>query len=289
MRLLKDNELVDLLTGPNPIVTGHGYTDLDGWYAKASPVQPCSIDLTIGDVFLPGANRNEAGGELAPHSRYSLRPGQTAIVTTREELRLRPNLAAIGFPPSRVSFQGILMTNPGHVDPGYIGKLRFTIINMSSQQYALVRGASIGTLLVFELSGPSTRDWPTRGNAALPITQGNIDILSSDFVDVERRAQEISDQTVSKATFRAVLISAIVPALVALAAIFAPIVLPWNRQIENDVKVLKESLSVERVQNRIGRLEEDLKVVKAATCRQSPPAAYCAPEGIISPKPKIRQ
>jgi hypothetical protein len=101
VKVLKDDELVSLVTGADPILTDHEYHD--DWYAKVSPVQPCSIDLTIGNIFLPGANRDAAGGELAPETGYHLGPGQTAIVTTRETLHLRPNLAAFGFPPSRVS------------------------------------------------------------------------------------------------------------------------------------------------------------------------------------------
>jgi deoxycytidine triphosphate deaminase len=282
MKLLKDDQLVSEVTGAAPIVTGHGYTD--DWYAKFSPIQACSIDLTVGDIFLPGSKREESGGESAPLARYNLRPGQTAIVTTREEIHLSSNLAAIGFPPSRVSFKGILMTNPGHVDPGYVGRLRFTLINMGSQQYPLERGVPIVTLLVVELSSHATRDWPTRGNAAPAITQGNIDILSSDFLDVERRAEEISNKAVSKATFRAIYISAIVPVVGALLGLFATIFMPpWGRQLETDVKVLKESLSVEKTQNRIEKLEEELKVIKAATCRQSPRPGYCEPPGSAVP------
>ena len=137
MRLLKDDELVPLVRGANPILTGHGYDDgaaVGPWYLRQSPVQPCSIDLTVGEIFLPGTTREEDGGADHPKASHNLDRGQTAIVTTREILHLRSNLAAIGFPPSHVSFQGLLMTNPGHVDPGYVGRLRFTVMSKLTVQ-----------------------------------------------------------------------------------------------------------------------------------------------------------
>jgi deoxycytidine triphosphate deaminase len=279
MKLLKDDELYGWVTGQTPIITGHNYTE--DWYAKRSPIQPSSIDLTIGNIFLPGAKRDEAGGETAPLPGHNLRPGQTAILTTREQINLPANLAAIGFPPSSVSSKGILMTNPGHIDPGFSGHLDFTIINMGSQEYPLERGAAIVTVLVFELSGAAHRDWHERTNTAGGITQRQIDILSADFLDVTRRAKDIAHNAVTKATFRATLISVIVPALlVALPTLFMP---PWGRQLETDVKVMKESLSVDKANTRLTKLEEEMQKIKAATCQQTPLPRYCDPATTRAP------
>lgn len=62
-------------------------------------------------------------------------------------------LAGIGFPPTSVSAKGVLMTNPGHVDPGFIGHLQFTLINMGKDRFTLAQADRIVTLLLFELDG----------------------------------------------------------------------------------------------------------------------------------------
>jgi deoxycytidine triphosphate deaminase len=126
MRLLTDDELVVQVTGSRPIVVGV-YPQAD-WYSKDSPVQPSSIDLHIGSIYLPGVDSNAPGGVPRPKTEHILKPGRTAVVLTREEFKLPGHIAGIGFPPSHISFQGILMTNPGHVDPGYSGPMRFTVI-----------------------------------------------------------------------------------------------------------------------------------------------------------------
>lgn len=285
MTLLRDEELLPLLSGSTPIVTGHGYKD--DWYAKGSPIQPSSIDMTIGDIFLPGAKLEDGGGEKHPLSRFSLNPGQTAIVTTRETVHLSPDLAAIGFPPSSVSFKGLLMTNPGHLDPGYTGKLRFTVINMGSQQYPLDQGASIVTLLIFKLSSPSKRDWQTRGNADSIIKQENIDLLCDDFMDIRRRAKKIADRAVRRAVTWATVLATVVTLSIPLVAFllgqYSPEKTSWGHAIESSVNVLKESCSVERSRNRIEALEDSVRTIKAATCKQAPLPPYCESQPPLGP------
>jgi len=284
MKLLKDDELVPLVIGANPILTDHQYAG--DWYAKLSPVQPCSIDLTIGAIYLPGAKSDETGGAQAPVESRNLRPGQTAIMTTKETLHLRSNLAAIGFPPSHVSFQGLLMTNPGHVDPGYVGPMHFTVINMGSQEYPLRRNAPIVTLLVFELSDNSHRDWRARGNEAAPIRQESIDALSRDFLDVTRRATEITEKGVKDATFRTTWIGGAFTAVVALVGFASASFMPaWRYDLEKQMAGIKEWSNVVKTEARVASLESDLAAIKAVTCKQSPRLSYCPPAPSTAIKP----
>src|SRR6266700_3695817 len=159
MKLLKDDELQTLYVGTSPVITGvpipSSHTD------PKSPVQPSSIDLHIGKICVPAEDASQPPSERTS-GRHSLVPGQTAVLTTREHLRMRPNLAAIGFPPSHVSVQGILMTNPGHVDPGYVGPMHLTVINMGRDSYDVSIGDAIVTVIFFELEANVTADYSAR-------------------------------------------------------------------------------------------------------------------------------
>ena len=98
--LLRDEELVNL---DPTIVTG---LDRSGdLYSAKSKIQPASIDLTIGDIFLPEMKQNEEGSLQKPLKFHRLGSGHTAIVQTKEKLDLPSDLAAIGFPPTIVSTQ----------------------------------------------------------------------------------------------------------------------------------------------------------------------------------------
>src|SRR5216683_926386 len=153
-------------------------------YSKDSPVQGCSLDLHIGDIYLPGKKEDEIGGTQNPKLDVELETGATAVVTTKERLHLPGDVAGFGFPPSRVSFRGLLMTNPGHVDPGYEGVMRFTVINMAKEAYHLKRGDRIVRLLLFRMDKAAHADWRQRNpEGSHPPAQTEINLLSEDFVD----------------------------------------------------------------------------------------------------------
>ena len=94
--LLKDDQIEPMIVGPNPII--RGVTTPADWYGADSPIQPASVDLRIGKIFLPETKRDEPGGEEVPLDQHVLRPGRTAAIGTYEELKLPNDMAAIGFP-----------------------------------------------------------------------------------------------------------------------------------------------------------------------------------------------
>src|SRR5918994_4262978 len=147
---LSDSELVQTLEETN-VVEGIEVRSGAARFAREAQVQPCSVDLRIGGIFIPGAEDPAPGSAESPRDGVVLSPVRTAVITTLEECNLPPDLGAIGFPPNTVSSKGILMTNPGHVDPGYKGPMSFTVINMGSEDYTLLKKDRIVTLLFFKL------------------------------------------------------------------------------------------------------------------------------------------
>jgi dCTP deaminase len=225
MRLLVDRDIIAQLQQADPIARGLPRPLEDGLGA-ASQVQPASLTFTIGDIFIPGTKPDELGGADNSRSTYELEQGHTAVIRTRETIHLTPRQAAIGFPPSFQSLQGLLMTNPGHVDPGYSGPLHCTVINMAHATFHLERGAPIMRLVIFELTANETEaQMPyyarhQRAPGAIgstPITEELLDRLSIDFVDVEKRAE----QAAKKQTREAQVWSLWIPMGVALIAAVA--------------------------------------------------------------------
>jgi len=194
-----DRDLQSLIERPNnPLLTG--YDRPSDWLDNKSLVQPCSLDLHIGAIYQPGVKAGKQGSAANPKYELVLKTGQTAIVGTEESIHLPSDYAAFGFPPSsNVSERALLMTNPGHIDPGFEGKLHFTVINMGRDDFVLRKTDQIVTLLVFKLDTAVAADYARRhaklpGEAPVdPIKrlQSNIDRLAPDFVDVQRRATGI--------------------------------------------------------------------------------------------------
>jgi deoxycytidine triphosphate deaminase len=248
MKLLKDDQLKDLYTGTKPVISG--IPAPKNWIDAGSPVQPSSIDLHIGKISVPAERTSQKPIEIN-EGDYSLPPGQTAIVTTLEQLHMPSNIAAIGFPPSHISIKGLLVTNPGHVDPGYDGPMHLTLINMARDPFELTIRDPIVTMLFFELESDVTANWLTRnGRPGSSLSPNLVNKLSRDFVNVENRARKVAGDAVRRAT----IIATLLVAGVTLGAQFVPYYLGGIEEAKRNDAVLAQQ--VKALEEKVKSLED---------------------------------
>jgi dCTP deaminase len=236
-------------------------------YAQDSPVQPASLDLRVGDIYVPGVKPNESGGLERPKESHILKAGQTAVVFTKETIKIPDDLGAIGFPPTHISDNGILMTNPGHVDPGFTGQLSFTIINMGKEPFCIRRDDLIVTLVFFKLGGPAYRSYnqrnPTASAEGRPdLRQDRLDRLAPDMLNVDSRVKKITKSEENKTRLVAVLAPVLLAIFVALGTIFGPALSNWKTHFD-DVKSL---------QIRVDELEQKVKDLQSTLTTEIPRA-----------------
>jgi len=260
MKLLTDSDLAKELGKKPSIIEGVPLPPGGDWFVSASAVQPSSIDLHIGQIFLPEAKKGKPGHESTPLQSHILEAGHTAVVTTSEAFSLPANIAGIGFPPDSVSSQGILMTNPGHIDPGYKGTLRFTLINMGRQPYSLRAKDSIVTILLFELSTAAHKDYCSRHPGQISGTEGiqkTLDRLSADFVDVKRRAERIAAKKITTSGLWAAVVPTIASALI--AGVIAFVV---GRISQEPLEEVKRNIAVLQSKPDASELKTDIRVLQ---------------------------
>ena len=274
MKLLTDTELHEKITNGELITKGFKQSDKTCWNAKDSAIQPCSIDLHIGEIFIP-----QGGDKSLP--KYSLKPGETVVMRSLETLHLPNNIAAIGFPPSHVSRDGILTTNPGHIDPGYRGPFHLTLINMGKKDYPLKEGDIIATLLFFELDKFSRGYMQRRNDSckeeACPCYKidecddgynkkrdkpKELEYLAPDFMDFEDRIDKKVERAVIKAGWLKELIKALVPLLAAFMAGF------WGYTKINDRIKELEDVKVEEKLNDIADQIDKMQYYDQLTIKQ---------------------
>ncbi|MDQ3740929.1 MAG: hypothetical protein M3320_02655 [Actinomycetota bacterium] len=250
---LNDKQLTELVKRNPRVFDG---LDLDREpFSKGSFIQPASVDLTIGAVYVPGAAAETLGSTDKPLEKLSLAQGETAVVETRETCALPPEIGAIGFPPSSVSAQGLLMTNPGHVDPGYQGSLSFTVINMGKKPFPLAKGDRIVTLLLFRLEEAVRRPYGPGGAIKPELLEG----LSKEFLDVSEKARAAADRAEAKTRRRelwAPLIGGLLVAVLTLGGTFLTVIESKDDEIkalQNEVATLKKEVAVDE---RLDALEK---------------------------------
>lgn len=226
--ILRDEELLALVRGSksNPPIVDFSVPSPP--FGTTSPIQPSSLDLTIGRIFLPEASEDAEGGMNTGALEHWLKPGHTAVVVTKESLNFPSDIAAFGFPPTRISGSAILMTNPGHIDPGFKGYLTFTVINMGKSEFRLAHGETIVTCLLTKLSKPSKKDYTALGHVRSNDrpSRNEISRLSHDFIQVDKRATEIAAQ-VANATLEKQRRKDVTTIGIGVAAVVITLVASW--------------------------------------------------------------
>jgi deoxycytidine triphosphate deaminase len=265
--VLRDQDIQDRYVALLPKATMPN--DPDG---KDSPIQPASLDLTIGDIFLPEKQPHELGGTEKACTEHVLEPGSTAVVVTKEEIHMPPDLGGIGFPPTKMSNRGILMTNPGHVDPGYTGHLTFTVINMGRSSYTLGPGEPVVTLVIFPLQATPQADYAARRpapvQAAPPVTAERMTRLAPDMLDVNARISRAVNAEGERTRRLSVWVPLVVTLLVGAFAIIAPLAsaaVTGVEDVKRRVAVLEQQGDVGALEDRIATLEQELEEARSTT------------------------
>jgi deoxycytidine triphosphate deaminase len=125
--------------------------------ARDDNVEACSYDMRIGTFFSDG----QIIGAL--HARASdqiiIEPGDILSMFTEEELDLPSSISATAFPLNSQSSKGLLVLNPGHIDPGFKGPLTVKVLNLRRVPMVLTRGMKIFTIIFQRLSVATDHDY----------------------------------------------------------------------------------------------------------------------------------
>lgn len=220
MTFLSNKQILEYQSSEHPILVG-----VSDDFLKAGadgPLEACAVKLRIGEIYLaPQSSLSAVGSE----DMVILKQGEMAFVLTHEEVCLPTNVGGLMFPKSGgIADRGILITNAGHIDPGYSGKLRYAIINMGNSNFPLRRGDFLVKVLFFLLGEPAQPSWSDLHDKIPPPSRAALHALGRDFAAVEERisqvaARSVRDQflTLGLAT---IALSTVLSILVPMAALF---------------------------------------------------------------------
>ncbi|MDP5460065.1 hypothetical protein [Alishewanella sp. SMS8] len=149
-------------------------------------VKSSSVDLTIGKIYEPSNDKVRNQQQLQDLATYDtkLKPGDTLLIEVNEKFNLSNNIGGIVFPPNSLSKEGVIMTNPGHIDPGYKGLITVCLVNMGKDDVRLKAGDVIARLLLVRLDGTSDA---YKGAEVTSVTSSHLDKLAKDFAGISNR------------------------------------------------------------------------------------------------------
>lgn len=121
---------------------------------KKPNLQGASYDLTIGEVdpLDVDLHRGEEG-------EYWLEPGDSALVSTAESLRLSDRMLGRLGPMMKLAHRGLNLITGPQIDPGFEGHISVAITNLSKRNRFLRVGESFLTVDFYLLRFPPEKKW----------------------------------------------------------------------------------------------------------------------------------
>ncbi|WP_298508112.1 deoxycytidine triphosphate deaminase [uncultured Kordia sp.] len=142
-------------------------------------LQNASYELTLGDEVYTNSDSSKTI-LCAKKPQFEVKPGQFAILMTKEEIEIPSKY--IGFISLKFGFKfrGLVNVSGFHVDPGFKGKLKFSVYNAGSNSIILDRGQPYFVLWISELTSQLADDENYNGSH-----QGQNSISSHDIMKIK--------------------------------------------------------------------------------------------------------
>lgn len=120
-------------------------------------IKNASYELFMGDEIY---SNNDSTKTILDNknSQFELKPGQFALLITKEKLSIPPKF--IGFISLKFGFKkkGLVNISGFHVDPGFDGKLKFSVYNAGSKSIILQKDKPYFVLWLSELTSVLSKD-----------------------------------------------------------------------------------------------------------------------------------
>ena len=155
-----------------------GRIGLDPW--DAAMIQPSSVDVRLDRYFRlfdnhkypfidPAEDQPDLTHliEVAPDEPFILHPGEFALGSTWEYVKLDASIAARLEGKSSLGRLGILThSTAGFIDPGFEGHITLELSNVSTLPVKLWPGMKIGQMCFFQLSSPAEHPYGSAGTGS---------------------------------------------------------------------------------------------------------------------------
>jgi dCTP deaminase len=100
-------------------------------------VQHGAYELSVGhETFLTS---DPSGTKKTLEDQVAIPPGQLALLITDEQVRVPADAISLISIKAGIKFRGLVNVSGFHVDPGFKGRLKFSVYNAGSQNIVLLR------------------------------------------------------------------------------------------------------------------------------------------------------
>lgn len=121
-------------------------------------VESGAYELSMGDEYFTTNTETATKKILQLGEQFSIEPGQFALLITKEYIKIpHDNLGFISI-KAGIKFKGLINVSGFHVDPGFEGRLKFSVYNAGSRPITIEQGQRMFPLWLSEFTTPLSKD-----------------------------------------------------------------------------------------------------------------------------------
>jgi dCTP deaminase len=103
-------------------------------------LENASYELTLGNEYFATNNPEGVKILIKEGEQITIKPGQLALLITKEIVTIPTNIVAFISIKASIKFRGLVNVSGFHVDPGFHGRLKFSVYNAGSRDIILDEG-----------------------------------------------------------------------------------------------------------------------------------------------------
>ncbi|MGL1861441.1 MAG: hypothetical protein OCC46_02830 [Pseudodesulfovibrio sp.] len=134
-----------------------------------------AYELTMGDMYY--TTDCKVRQPLKNDDQFKIRPGQFALLETREVICVPRNAIGLISIKAKIKFKGLINVSGFHVDPGYDGRLVFSVYNAGGKDIVLSRNKPIFLIWFCDLD--QEEDGGYDGNSNKGITDEMVEAIGN--------------------------------------------------------------------------------------------------------------
>lgn len=199
-------------------------------------IKHAAYELSVGPERYVTSDPAGTKQQLKTNEQVFIPPGQVGLLLTDEEIEIPNN--AIGFISIKASikFRGLVNVSGFHVDPGFKGRLKFSVYNAGSQNVILSRNQRAFLIWFSDLDRETKDLYDGDHNGQMDITALDVMLLQGEIPSPQQLKKEIQDlqnslsNVKSTLTFFVAIAGSLIVGLILAALRVIPIPIPTTTQ-----------------------------------------------------------
>jgi dCTP deaminase len=159
---------------------------------KLDRVNTACYEMALGsETFV--TSTGEVKQRLNPGDQVQIPPGQFGLLITEEEVSLPCNLLAFISIKASKKMSGLVNVSGFHVDPGFSGRLKYSVYNAGSESIILEVGERLFPIWFYELPEANDDEYEGRHKGQMSISSDDVMRLQGDVASPAALKKEIDE------------------------------------------------------------------------------------------------